>query len=142
MSWLPKNKVVVPIDFSDQSLEAVTKARELVEDPSHLYVLHVLPVLSSVEPGVVWDSLNDENRCEHAESRIRERFDPDQYADVHIKAIIGEPGHKIAEFAESIGADLIMLPSHGHTGLRRLLIGSVAERVVRFAHCPVLVLRD
>ena len=44
--------------------------------------------------------------------------------------------------ADEWGADLIVMPSHGRSGVKRLLIGSVAERVVRLAHCPVLVLRD
>ena len=46
-----------------------------------------------------------------------------------------------ASFAQEKHAELIVIPSHGRTGITRLLIGSVAERVVRLAHCPVLVLR-
>ena len=53
----------------------------------------------------------------------------------------GDPGHQIAQYAEEAKADLIVLPSHGRSGLQRLLIGSVAERVVRHAPCPVLVVR-
>ncbi len=55
--------------------------------------------------------------------------------------LFGEPGHKITELAGSEGAELIVLSSHGRTGISRLLIGSIAEKVVRLAHCPVLVLR-
>ena len=54
---------------------------------------------------------------------------------------IGDPGHRIADVAAKLGADLIVMPSHGRTGIERMLIGSVAERVLRLAHCPVLVLR-
>ena len=49
---------------------------------------------------------------------------------------------EISHYAQVHGIDLIVLPSHGRTGLARLMIGSVAERVVRLAHCPVLVLRE
>ena len=49
--------------------------------------------------------------------------------------------HEIADFAQEKKAELIVLPSHGRTGLTRLLLGSVAEKVVRLAHCPVLVLK-
>ena len=56
--------------------------------------------------------------------------------------VIGDPGHEITEYAEEIGASLIITPSHGRTGLSRLLIGSVAERVVRLAKCPVMVLKS
>jgi nucleotide-binding universal stress UspA family protein len=54
---------------------------------------------------------------------------------------IGDPGHEIADCAAEIGADLVVISSHGRKGVKRLLIGSVAERVVRLSHCPVLVLR-
>ena len=65
-----------------------------------------------------------------------------KYAKAPIEILFGDPGHEITEFAERVKADLIVMPSHGRTGLSRLLIGSVAERVIRLAHCPVLVLRD
>ena len=51
-------------------------------------------------------------------------------------------GHEITTFAEENGAGLIVMPSHGRTGLAHIFIGSTAERVVRFSHCPVLVLRS
>ena len=142
MNWLPKKKVVVPIDLSDASLAAVATAREMVENASHLHVIHVLPILSGVEPGVVWETMDDQSRCDHAEAQLRERLRDPKYVGIHIQAQVGDPGHGIAEYAAALGADLIVLPSHGRTGLTRLLIGSVAERVVRLAHCPVLVLRS
>jgi nucleotide-binding universal stress UspA family protein len=54
----------------------------------------------------------------------------------------GDPGQRITAYAEEVGADVIVMPSHGRTGLKRLLLGSVAERVLRLAHCPVLVLKS
>ncbi len=53
----------------------------------------------------------------------------------------GDPGHEIARYAEQISAGLIVVSSHGTSGLERLLIGSVADRVVRLARCAVLVLK-
>ena len=73
---------------------------------------------------------------------LRERLDDDKYKSVQIDIVFGDAGHEIANLAERRGAELIVLPSHGRTGIKRLLIGSVAERVVRLAHCPVLVLRS
>ena len=64
-----------------------------------------------------------------------------KYRGVHTAVLLGEPAHGITDYAQEKGAQLIVVPSHGRTGLTRLLIGSVAERVVRLAHCPVLVLR-
>ncbi len=141
MNWTPKKTVVVPVDLSQPSIDAVQTAFGLVDDASHVYIIHVLPVLSPTEPGVIWDVVSDETRCQHAEEHLRAKLNDPEHLGIHVTARVGDPGHQIAEYAESLSADLIVLPSHGRTGLKRLLIGSVAERVVRLAHCPVLVLR-
>jgi nucleotide-binding universal stress UspA family protein len=60
--------------------------------------------------------------------------------EVHLDA--GDAAEKIVEHAGRLDADLIVLGTHGRTGLKRLLIGSVAEKVVRLASCPVLVVRE
>ena len=60
---------------------------------------------------------------------------------MHVDVEFGDPGNQIVDFAERISAELIVIPSHGRTGIERLLLGSVAERVARLAPCPVLVLR-
>lgn len=141
MSWTPKKTVVVPVDVSDESFAAVVEARKLVSDPSDLHLIHVLPPLSPTDPAVVWDVRTEGTAIQRAEQAIRERLER-CHAGVKVTVAVGNPGAEIAAFAEKIGAELIVLPSHGRTGLRHLLIGSVAERVVRLAHCPVLVLRD
>ena len=142
MKWLPKKTVVVPVDFSEKSIAAVDAALELVDDPSSLHLVHVLPILAATEPGVVWDTVSDDTRREHAEKALREQFPDDKYPGVRFAIAFGDAGHEITAHADRIQAELIVLPSHGRTGLTRLLIGSVAERVCRLAHCPVLVLRD
>ncbi len=142
MSWLPKKSVVVPVDFSEASFDAVRTARELVELAGALHVVHVLPVLQATEPGVIWDTINDPSRIEHAEAALREKLSGDDLAGIDVRIVIGNPGSEIAATAEQCEADLIVLPSHGRSGLSRILLGSVAERVVRLAHCPVLVIRE
>ena len=62
------------------------------------------------------------------------------FADVPLHVQLGDPGTRVVELAKALGASLIVLPSHGRTGLERLVLGSVAEHVARFAPCPVLVL--
>jgi len=141
MSWLPKQTVVVPVDFSDESFAAVEVATHLVEQPSGIHLVHVLQELSPVEPGELWDTVDNESRAEHATKALREQLAARQLPEVAIHTLFGDPGHGIAHFAEKQHADLIVLPSHGRRGVSRLLIGSVAERVVRLSHCPVLVLR-
>ena len=141
MSWAPRETVVVPVDFSDPSLEALDTGLDLVDEAAHVHVIHVLPVLAATEPGVIWDTVDDHGRCEHAKEALTHWLAKDRYQGVTIEAVVGDPGHEVADYAQRVGADLIVLPSHGRTGLRRMLIGSVAERVVRLSHCPVLVMR-
>lgn len=141
MSWLPKNTVIVPVDFSAGSLAALDSALELVADASHLHAVHVLPVLDPAEPGVIWNTVDDHSRAHHAEQALREKLTNAKWKNLHVKITFGDPGHEIADFAQELSADLIVLPSHGRTGIGRILMGSVAERVVRLAHCPVLVLK-
>lgn len=141
MSWLPKKKVLVPVDFSEESFAAIGTALQLVNDPSHIVVVHVLQEVSALEPTEAWHSIDTPTRIRHVAKSLRERLDNTGYDRVILEVLVGDPGHEIADLAVRTHADLIVLPSHGRTGLRRLLIGSVAERVVRLAHCPVLVLR-
>ena len=142
MSWFPPKSVVVPVDFSDLSFSALDKALDIVATPEDIHVLHVLAAMEAADPGVIWGEVDNKSRSHHAELALRERLDDEKYAGVDLAVGFGDAGQEIADYAKRIGADLIVLPSHGRTGLTRLLIGSVAERVVRLAHCPVLVLRD
>jgi nucleotide-binding universal stress UspA family protein len=142
MSWLPKKCVVVPIDFSDQSFAAVDTALQLTESASAVHAIHVTEEFSLPDPGAVWHTMAHDIRTKHVEDALRERLDGSKYADLVLHVGFGDPGQEIAELARELGAELIVMPSHGRTGLSRLLIGSVAERVVRLAHCPVLVLRE
>lgn len=141
MSWLPKKAVVVPVDFSEDSLAAVEVARTLVESPAHLHIIHVLPPLVPTEPGVIWDAVDDTSRREHAEDALRQRIAKTSAAGANLTVDFGDAGREIAEFAQSVKAELIVIPSHGRTGIERFFLGSTAERVVRLSHCPVLVLR-
>ncbi len=141
MTWLQKQKVVVPVDFSDESFTAVTAAIDFVDDPGKVLVVHVLQDLSPMEPGELWGTLDKASRIKSTTQALRERLSEEGHPNVTVDVVIGSPGQEITELSEREDADLIVLTSHGRTGLRRLLIGSVAERVTRLAHCPVLVLR-
>ncbi len=143
MPWLPKQSVVVPVDFSDEAFAALEMARDnMVATAEAIHVIYVLPPLIPEEPGVIWAMVDDQVRSEHAEKAMRERLKDAKYAGVSIEIRIGDPSKAIAAFAQDKHAELVVIPSHGRTGISRLLIGSVAERVVRLAHCPVLVLRN
>ena len=141
MAGLTRQKIVVPIDFSDDAFNALETALEIAETPAGVHIVHVLPDLSPAEPGVVWNEIDEVQRSQHATDALRKRLLDDKYADVKIDIEFGDAGFRITECAEKVGADLIVISSHGRTGLKRLLLGSVAERVARLASCPVLILR-
>jgi nucleotide-binding universal stress UspA family protein len=140
-SWFPRHKVLVPIDFSKASLAAVDVGLSLVDDPSHLYVLHVTPAVVKGDPGFPWNPLEETTQRARITAAVQERLADAIRRGVQTEVAFGDPGTEIARFAEEGGFDLIVMPSHGRTGLTRLLIGSVTERVTRLAHCPVLVER-
>jgi nucleotide-binding universal stress UspA family protein len=141
MAWFPKRKVVVPVDFSAESLEAVDVGLQIVDSPAHLHVVHVVIDITPLEAGEVWGVIDPQMRIQQMEKVLKQRLADSKYAGIQQAVLIGEPAHGIANYAQENNAELIVIPSHGRTGLTRLLIGSVAERVVRLAHCPVLVLR-
>jgi nucleotide-binding universal stress UspA family protein len=141
VAWFPKRTVIVPVDFSPEWLDAVGVGLQLVDSPAHLHVVHVVVDITPLEAGEVWGVIDPQQRIEQMEKALKQRLAAANYAGVQITVLLGEPAHGIASFAQDKAAELIVIPSHGRTGLTRLLIGSVAERVVRLAHCPVLVLR-
>jgi nucleotide-binding universal stress UspA family protein len=141
MPWLPKRTVVVPVDFSDDSFAAVDVALQLAATPDGVHVVHVLPEPSEMGPGIEWLQLDNENRRRHADDALRARLSDAKYEPLQIEIDFGDPGYRIADYARRVTADLVVIPSHGRTGLQRILVGSVAERVIRLSHCPVLVLR-
>ncbi len=144
--WSPRQRILVPVDFSDQARAAVSVAADISQrngqgEAGVLMGVHVLPDLSPAEPGNLLSTVKPASRIEHATAAFQEWLsEGDQSLDV-MEVAIGDPGAEICRVASEHNADLIVLPSHGRTGLKRLLIGSVAERVVRLAPCPVLVLR-
>ena len=141
MNWLPRQTIVVPIDFSDESFAALDTAREMVDDLSNVCAVHVLPILEANDPGVIWATIDDDSRRKHATEALRKELARRGFDQLKIVIRFGDPGHEIAQYAGEIGAGLVALSSRGQTALRHLLIGSVAERVVRLARCPVLVLK-
>ena len=130
----PQNIALVPVDFSADSLRAVDVALSIVDDPKCLHVIHVVRTENAGDP---WLPQRDD-----ALSSLHEYLSDGRYSDIQRTVACGDPGQEIVKFAKGIDAELIVIPSHGRTGLTRLLLGSVAERVVRLADCPVLVLRQ
>ncbi|TWU37213.1 universal stress protein [Novipirellula artificiosorum] len=142
MAGLHANRVVAPIDFSDFSIASIEKAVEIAGDEGAVYAVHVLAELNFAEPGMMYTGVSDQQRVEQVEEQLRNRLAGERFAKVNSVVLIGDPGHEVAGFAEKKEADLIVIASHGYGFFKHMLLGSVAERVVRLAHCPVLVLRS
>ena len=141
MDWLPKKKVLVPVDFSPSSLRAVSEALRMVDAPAHLAVLHVAADTVPGDPGLPWNAHEDDDLRARIRAKLQQQLTSACDDGVQLHVAFGNPGIEIARFAEAEQIELIVMPSHGHSSLERMLVGSVTERVVRMAPCSVLVLR-
>ncbi|MEQ8211521.1 MAG: universal stress protein [Lacipirellulaceae bacterium] len=142
MNWFEGKKILVPIDFSEESHRALDEALQMVSLTTDVCAVNVGVNLSVTSPESVWGALSEKSQRDHIEEAFWKNFADERYRVIDFRVSFGDPGHEIAKCAEEIGADVIVIPSHGRTGIKRILLGSVAERVVRLAHCPVFVLRD
>lgn len=129
-------KIVVPVDFSGESKNALEAA---VPFGGELHCVHVLFPLSRIAPNLTMDDVTDRDRKAETAKQLQELCQPFNVTSAEV--LVGTPGLEVADYAKRIGADLIVIPSHGYHGVKRLVLGSVAERVIRHAECSVLVLR-
>jgi nucleotide-binding universal stress UspA family protein len=141
MNRFANETILAPIDFSDEADRAVDVALEIAGSPSNVTAIHVAPPILTFEPVAVYDMISDEERREQLQIAFRKRYADPKYRAIHFQVRFGDAGHEIVDFAKETKTGLIVMPSHGRTGLAHILLGSVAERVVRLAPCPVLVLR-
>ena len=130
-------QILVPVDFSEASLQALDYAIELAKPlRAALVVLFVVePLYNAGDFGVL---LEEQQRLGHEElARLAARL---KQRDVTCRAVMrrGTPYVVIADEAERSRANLIVMATHGRTGLSHLVMGSVATKVVRTATCPVL----
>jgi nucleotide-binding universal stress UspA family protein len=132
--------VLLPFDFSDAASEAISTAVGLVARIELLWVLHVVPPIEISSPGFQFGGLSSESLRDHADTALAEALAKAGVRNANRRVVAGDPATEIITTAKELGANLIVIPSRGKSGIRRWMIGSVAERVVRKAPCPVLVL--
>jgi nucleotide-binding universal stress UspA family protein len=132
--------VVAAVDFSESSLAAANYAVKMTAQPGKVFVVLVDPPLELLPKGFTYPdaSSTDVDSREHL---IRFAATMDRRAEILVEPIVvnGRPVNALVEFAESVGADLIVAGSHGHSRLDRLLLGSVSTGLVRNSNNAVLV---
>lgn len=140
----PLQRILAPVDFSEQAVPLVQAAKEVAGSyGAQLHLLHVMAPLVPLAPFSPSLSIHDlvpdvtEKTQARLEALLQEAAGPDVPAEVHVRE--GHPARTIIEVSEAQRADLIMIAPRGLTGLERFFLGSVAERVIRTASCPVLV---
>jgi nucleotide-binding universal stress UspA family protein len=133
---LPIKTVLHPTDFSERSDQAFHLACNLASDyGANLVILHVVRMPILLGDGVMMPSVSA--REDVLRDKLLSLEVPDQ-VDVIRKLEEGNPAAEILQLAQLCHADLIVMGTHGRRGLQRLVMGSVAEEVVRRAACPVL----
>ncbi len=142
MSLFIGDRILVPIDFSQDSFNALDETLNFIKDPNKITVINVLLPLEAVDPGVIWSTLDNNTREQNVQNSFYERYPKSLVDNLKLVIRVGNPSIKIVDYAKKNNIDLIVIASHGRTGLNRFLLGSVAEKVVRLAQCPVLVWRD
>ena len=138
-------RIVIATDFAESAERALDYAAELARmQGAELILLHVFaglpayPEVASVQLATIF-----EEQRRWVEDQLQQRAERAQTTGVRVRPLVrtGSPAAMIAQTAQEEGADLVVVGTHGRSGLDRFLLGSVAERVVRTAPCPVLVVK-
>jgi len=159
-------KILVPIDFSEHSQHALRWGADLAAHyGAEILLLHVLPkaVEEVFTDAPAWEDIPTYypegttrsptphykdpiiiDLVDQAQTQLDDlaRADLQETVPGRAKVAVGKPPDEILRVAREEGMDLIVMGTHGRTGLRHVLLGSVAEAVVRAAPCPVLTIRD
>ena len=134
-------RILFPTDFSEPARQAQKYAAALAEKfGAELHAMNVVPeiILPATDSYTVWTLPEGgmKGQVEAAEKQLQVDLGPASTAVRHVT--VGFPIEEIMKYAGAHDIDLIVVGTHGHTGLSHLLLGSVAEKLVRLATCPVL----
>ena len=142
-------RILLPIDFSDDSINALAYARDFAAAfNAELLLLHVIEPIYYATPADMYvtspniSMLLDEQRAIAEQQLDRLSAELTEQGRKHRTILkTGTPAQVIVEAADAAHADLIIMSTHGRSGLAHILLGSVAEKIVRHATCPVLTIR-
>jgi universal stress protein A len=143
---MPWKKILCPVDFSEGSRASLeTAVKVAMEADAQLVVVNVFapPIYFVVEPIAIPPSFVMDMVAAAEEGLAKWKLDAVQQGATKISTLLlrGDPAHEVVAFAKRDGFDLVVIGTHGRTGLKHMLLGSVTEKVVRHAPCPVLVVR-
>lgn len=137
-------QILVPIDFSSASRKAIGYAARFARSNQAtiqlLYVLAPFAMGPSIS-GEGLDSLEASRTASHRDLELLVQEEIQDGIPTHCHVRVGSPVGEILDMAQNLPADLIVLSTHGRTGLKHVFLGSVAEHIVQRAPCPVLVVR-
>ncbi|MBZ0108571.1 MAG: universal stress protein [Candidatus Scalindua rubra] len=139
-------KILCPIDYSEYSKEALKYAVSLaIKDKAKLYLLHVIDLRAFEDNfNVIRPTQITNEIIKHHKSRLLD-FIPEKIRNelkVEVLVVQGIPFAGIIEISKKKKIDMIVMGSHGRTGITHILLGSVAEKVTRKAPCPVLIVKQ
>ena len=137
--------ILAPTDFSEHSQQAIQYARELAQTfGATLVLLHVVELppypIEGLPPSQLGGTLLEDLE-QQATSDLAQVLAKEAEVTVVRRVVVGIPYRRIVEVAADEKVDLIVMATHGRTGFSHLFMGSVAEKVVRTAPCPVLTIR-
>ena len=139
---LPYRKILCPVDFDENSVAALETSGEIARHfDATVYVLHTVPMIISPTSLPVYVDLykgQEETARKNLQELTRKHLAGIKY---EIMINIGEPAGSILRAERGIGADLLVMSTHGRRGFSRFFLGSVAEHVLREARCPVMTVR-
>jgi nucleotide-binding universal stress UspA family protein len=137
---LPIDQIVVPVDFSEHSRRALADAIEVAQQfGSRIHLVHASDLPEKIPLADEWCQAMKEEIARALDTYVDLAREAGVPAEIHLSD--GQPWQAIVHLADEVGADLIVMGSHGRTGISHAFLGSVAERTLRTASCPVLVVK-
>lgn len=135
------SKILFPTDFSTTGQHALEMATSLAKARgSKLVIVHVEEPPMAYGGGELYYGIEEPDR-EQLKRMLAEVVPADPAVPYEHRLMVGSPATAVVHLAEQEGVEMIVMPTHGRTGLLRMLMGSVAEEVVRKAKCPVLTVK-
>lgn len=136
------NHIIAPVDLEEHTEKLIEYAayiaRKLSAKLTLVHVVAPFPAIGDMELGTATIEEYTKNRVKHAADYLAKLAQP--FPEAEMKILQGEIVDEIVDFAKEKETEIIVIGTHGTKGIEKLLLGSVAERVVKYAHCPTLVM--